>query len=276
MDRVIWQYWETRGKKPAFVDGLHRLARQNSGCEVVLVTPQNLSQYLPDLPREISKIKTLAHKADMIRAMLIARHGGMWLDSDAVVLRDLSWLFDFLEEYDFVGFNNLGLLQEVRPWVRVNCFLSRAGGCVATEWVRQQHAKFPRTRYNWEEIGTEILHPICLSNKDRVKFLPFEEICPIPWDRVDELMAHDSKERIAEKCYIVMLSNASLAKRAPHLRNLSCQDMAEGDYLISTIVRDALRGNRVDDPTSALLSQWNFSHLAASVFRRCISFTRRR
>jgi hypothetical protein len=249
MRRIIWQYWETRGRKPAFVDGLHRLAVRNSGCDVKLVTPENLRHYLPDLPPEILRIGELAHKADMIRAMLVHRHGGMWLDSDAIVLRELGWLFDRLEGAEFVAFNDGGQLAEEPPWVRVNCFLSRAGGSVVGAWVKAQHAKFPRTRFGWEEIGTELLHPICLVHRKQVAVLPFEEICPIPWNRVGEFESRDTDvAAILERCSIVMLSNASLKDRAPALRQRSCQDIAEGDYLLSAIMRYALRGQPVDAP----------------------------
>ena len=85
MDRVIWQYWETRGEKPAFVDGLRELAVKNSGVEVILVTPESLTSYLDDIRDEIVQIRELAHKADMIRTRLVHRYGGMWLDTDALV-----------------------------------------------------------------------------------------------------------------------------------------------------------------------------------------------
>jgi Capsular polysaccharide synthesis protein len=263
MQNVIWQYWETRGHKPAFIDGLHQLAQRNSGCVVILVTPETLRRYLPELPSEVLRIKQIAHKADMIRSMLIARHGGMWLDSDAIVLHDLNWLFELLQTHEFVCFNDQGRLEGAGPGVRVNCFLSRPGGQVVQAWVRQQHAKFPRTRYGWAEIGSELLHPICLTERNRVKILPFEMICPIPWDRVAEFeqRAADA-EKIFEECSIVMLSNASLATRAPALRRLTCQQIAEQDHLLAAIMRAALRGNPVDglaggrDPDAAGRTSW--------------------
>ena len=78
---MIWQYWETVGDgKPAFIDGLHAIARKNAETEIVLVTPETLGQFIPYIPSEIFKIAQIAHKADMIRAMLVMRHGGMWLE----------------------------------------------------------------------------------------------------------------------------------------------------------------------------------------------------
>ena len=254
MERIIWQYWETRGAKPAFVDGLHQIACRNSGCEVRLVTPETLLRYLPDLPSDVLRIEELAHKADMIRAMLVARHGGMWLDSDAIVLKDLNWMFDFLEDVEFVGFNNEAKLERSRPWVRVNCFASVPNGYIATEWTRQQHAKLPRTQFEWEEIGTEILHPICLSSPELIKVLPFELICPVAWNEVDRFMATIVADQILEDCSIVMLSNASLKRRAPELRAMTCHQIATQDTLVGAVMRSALRGQSVDEFSSTVKS----------------------
>jgi hypothetical protein len=54
--RVIWQYWETVDEKPAFVDGLHTIAKKNAGAEVILVTPQTLRDYLPSIPDSLFDI----------------------------------------------------------------------------------------------------------------------------------------------------------------------------------------------------------------------------
>jgi hypothetical protein len=244
LSRVIWQYWETNSDgKPAFVDGLHAIARGNAKVEVILVTPETLDRYISDIPPDLLSISQLAHKADMIRALLVERHGGIWLDSDAIVLRPLDWILDLLDTHEFVGFNDSGTLAEGRPWVRVNCFASRAGGEVISEWVRQQHAKFPRTEYEWEEIGSALLHPICLRNRTNVKILPFETIAPIRWDQVSLFASRDiDPEVILHDCFVVMLSNQSLKSRAPDLRGLTTEQIASGDYLLSTIMRRAMTG----------------------------------
>jgi FkbM family methyltransferase len=245
--RIIWQYWETKGHKPAFIDGLHEIARRNAGVEVVLVTPETLPRYLPDIPGEIFQIAELAHKADMIRTMLIMRHGGMWLDSDAIVLRKLDWIFDLLDTHEFVCFNDGGkLMREERPWgsppwVRVNCFASRAGGLIVSEWVRQQHAKFPRTKYRWQEVGSEILHPLCLWYKERVKVLPFEAIAPVPSNQTERFAGPEiDVSAILRDCYMVMLTNHSLRGRAPLLSKMTVEQIASGDYLLSAIMRNAI------------------------------------
>ena len=71
MEKVIWQYWETREHKPKFIDGLRRIVERNAGAPVQLVTPDNIAEFLPELPDYIHRIDVLAHKADMIRTMLL-------------------------------------------------------------------------------------------------------------------------------------------------------------------------------------------------------------
>ena len=251
LKRIIWQYWETIGKKPAYIDGLHRLTAQNAGVETILVTPETLRDHLPDLPEEIQRIENVAHKADMIRVMLVHRHGGMWLDSDAIVLRDLNPLFDLLDRHEFVGFNDRGRLRWLtyqgrlrwRPAkVRINCFLSRPGGGIVGEWMRQQHAKFPRTSYAWTEIGSDLLHPICLAHRDKIKVLPFEKICPINWHEVAKFTSKTiSAERTVRKSYMVMMSNIAVGSAVPELQDRTIEDIAGGDYLLSGVVRHAMR-----------------------------------
>ena len=246
-EKVIWQYWETWGPKPAFIDGLHEIAKRNAGAPIVLVTPETLSSYLPDLEPEILEIEDVAHKADMIRTRLVMRHGGMWLDSDAVVLRDLGWMFDLLDQHEFVGFNNGGGLQSLRPWVRVCCFLSRPGGAIVSRWVERQRKKLPKTVFEWSEIGAEMLNAVCLEDRSQARILPFEMISPVGAKEVARFLDNDDAfaARILDQCSIVMLTNRSLQKLGVPLRHLSVEEIAAGDSLIARVLRRATQGKIV-------------------------------
>lgn len=248
-ERIIWQYWETRGAKPNFVDGLREIAVKNAGIDIVLVTPDNLEHYLPDLPTELLAIEELAHKADMIRAMLIARYGGMWLDSDAIVLTNLNWLFDLLDQHEFVGFNDDGQFSANGMNVRINCFVARQGSSIMQQWVKAQHAKFPRTEYQWTEVGTDLLDPIIWQHQDKVKLLPFDLVCPIRWDQVSRFSSKwENAHKVLEKTNIVMLSNKSLHQRNPNLTQMSVEELAQGTTLIADIMRRAIDSQFVPQP----------------------------
>jgi hypothetical protein len=239
---VIWQYWETRGDKPRFVDGLHTLVRRNSGVNVVLVTPETLANYLPDIEPNVLRIANPTHKSDMIRTRLVLKYGGMWLDSDAVVLRDLNWLFDRLADHEFIGFNDGGMLQAARPFVRVNCFLSRPGGRIVREWVHEQQKKLPQLTFEWSEIGAAMLNPICLANRNLIDVQPFKNICPIPWNSVEAFGTKNDAmvERILRDCLMVMLSNATLRTKYPAVQGLTVEEIAMNDDVLGGVMRAAL------------------------------------
>lgn len=246
MKRIIWQYWETKDFKPLFVDELHDIAKKNSKVEVVLVTPETINQYIPNFPQEILEIEELAHKADMIRALLIYYHGGMWLDSDAIVLSDLNWLFDMLSDYDFIAFNNSGTFRDSPLNVRINCFLSRPQSDVMKFWVESQHKKFPKTKFAWTEVGTDLLDPIVIKNKKIVKLLPFDMVCPIKWNEVERFSSTwENPRRILGNTHIVMLSNKSLQQRNPKLAKTPLTELSKGDTLIADIIKKALDVNYV-------------------------------
>lgn len=240
MERVIWQYWETKGTKPLFVDGLYEIAKKNSGVEVIQVTPQTLEQYVPDVPEELFKIGELAHKADMIRTMLVCRHGGMWLDSDAIVLSDLNWLFDVLSDCEFVGFNDNGSIHESPLNVRVNCFLSRPDSRVLSSWVKAQHSKFPKTTYSWSEVGTELLDPIVAENIESVRLLDFDIVCPVKWNEVDRFTSKwRSSKRLLDNTSIVMLSNKILQDRGSRIVDTPLDELSEEGTLLADILKRA-------------------------------------
>lgn len=238
---MIWQYWETSNFKPLFVDGLHEIAKKNSGVDVVLVTPDTVSDYIPDIPEMIFEIKELAHKADMIRALLLYHNGGMWLDSDAIVLSDLNWMFDELGNYDFVGFNDSGSFIDEPLKVRINCFLARPKSNIMKTWVKYQHQKFPKIRYTWTEIGTDLLDPIIIENKRKVKLLPFDMICPVRWDEVSRFSSVvEDADDLLNDTQMVMLSNKSLQTLNPALTITPLNELSKGKTLIAGILRRAL------------------------------------
>jgi len=237
---MIWQYWETRGTKPAYIDGLRAIAEKNAGVPVTLVTPETLPGYLPDLPPEIHDIAELAHKADMIRTMLLHRHGGMWLDCDAIVLKPLAPLFDHLEDHDFVAFRSSERVRFWRARARVNCFLTRPRGRVVREWMRRQQATLPRTAYRWNEIGSDMLEDVCRESRGMIKVLPFERICPVRWDRIDRFERRGNPRPILRDCTMMMMSNKMLCERRSPLVGMTVEEIVRRDWLISDVLRQAL------------------------------------
>jgi hypothetical protein len=175
MTLPVWMYWE--GECPEWIRACERTVRARAP-DVRLVTPHDFDRMRStDRDIDLAKLCT-AHRADFIRVFLLARHGGIWLDSDCVVLRHLQPMLDLLEKYDFVGYkerqgyvtnNFMGaarLSVIVSRYYQRICRILRAGqplswlslGSYAlTETI--QEAQIP-----WYRIGYDLIQPVCWSN----------------------------------------------------------------------------------------------------------------
>lgn len=89
--------WQKKEGEYAYIDLCIESVRVHSPYPVEVVSFRNLADYVkvPDFILELGDISTVS---DYIRLALIYNHGGMWVDSDYIVLKDMGFLFDVLEE----------------------------------------------------------------------------------------------------------------------------------------------------------------------------------
>jgi hypothetical protein len=72
--------------------------------QIVQLDRYSVYRYVPDLPREVWVKCSPAQRVDLMRWELLARHGGLFLDADVLVLRDLLPVMEKLQDHDFVAF----------------------------------------------------------------------------------------------------------------------------------------------------------------------------
>jgi hypothetical protein len=104
----IWMYWENKpGKtKPNFLklcfDTVKLHCKKN--FKIHLLNDKNIHKYLPELRSDLDDKLSIQQKTDYLRIKLLYKYGGIWLDSDTIVMKDLSEIISKLDKYDFVGF----------------------------------------------------------------------------------------------------------------------------------------------------------------------------
>jgi len=122
---IIWIcWWDGIENMPPIVKACYNSVNKYSqGFKVNLITKNNLSDYIT-LPEHIDKkVKnkniSITHLSDIIRALLIKKYGGLWLDATVLVTdninMDYPYLFTIRREY---GGDNVSK----RRW---------AGNCIA-------------------------------------------------------------------------------------------------------------------------------------------------
>jgi phosphorylcholine metabolism protein LicD len=110
----MWLYWDNINNKnnPAIIDLCYDTVVKycSNSFEIVRLNKDNIESYIPELEHYKIYMKDLiiAHKVDIYRIMLLYKYGGIYLDSDIIVLRDPVEIMDKLKKYDFVGFGCTG------------------------------------------------------------------------------------------------------------------------------------------------------------------------
>lgn len=226
---MLWLYWETPrgdpGTPPYIALCRESVEIRASRHRVTLVTPNNLEEYLPGLPRRLFEIEAepagrvdkyfhkrkrrvsaIAQRADFVRAFLLEKYGGFYLDSDAILLTDPEPYFNLLESYDFCVTRRSSF---GKAHVSVNFYGSRPGGVVISRYAELLRERLTGPlQYKWNEVGAEMLTPIVDSHQEIVFNIPESEVQPVTFESASEVFTDtslDLEEVVSRGTKIFML-----------------------------------------------------------------------
>jgi hypothetical protein len=99
-ERNVFIYWVGKDYKLIKILRQLMLYHSNNGSNYTLhfINDKNINDYLTDIPEVFNKLCP-AHQADYVRVNLIYKYGGIWLDSDTIVMDDLGRLFDIFNPF---------------------------------------------------------------------------------------------------------------------------------------------------------------------------------
>ncbi len=212
----IWTYWE--GPCPEWIRACRRTITAHAP-RVRILTPESFDQ-LRDRDRDIDLSRLLcAHRADYVRAFLLQRYGGLWIDADCLVMQPLQPVMDLLAEHEFIGHRErVGLIS--------NGFIaSRPGGRIASALYDRVCAVLRARRpFHWNALGADPLSAIVAGDARGWHELPCDRVQPICWSHPEAFFAlrdpagHEGVFDPQALCY--MLSNSAINKylaRRPRL-----------------------------------------------------------
>ena len=203
MSVPVWTYWE--GPLPAWVAA----ARETIGAHARdhrALDPAGFDA-LRDRDRDLDLAPLyVAHRADVIRAFLLARYGGLWVDADCIVLCDLDALLASFAPYDFVAYHE-------REGNVNNAFVyAPPGSATAAAWyARVCEVLRAGAERGWRSLGADaIAHAMAAVDAPR-HVLGSELVQPVPWSEPERFFAtggaaeHAARFNGRALCY--MLSN---------------------------------------------------------------------
>ncbi len=178
-----------------------------------------------------------AHRADYARAYLLARHGGVWIDSDCLLMRPLDKVQAALATQGFVAHRD-------RQGYYPNGFIAAGpGNPTAALFYRAVAERLRRPEpLGWISLGGD---PLTRLLKSGAAFheLPCPEIQPICWSRPEAFFRRGSEaehEKVfAPDALTYMLSNTQIASyREQH----PDADLLAPDSFFSFVLAKSLGG----------------------------------
>jgi len=227
----IWVYWENKETKetPGHIKKCLETIEKYSG-NANLVVLDETSKEVKDIIKNDFPDVELALKADVIRANLLHKFGGICVDADVIVLKDLSKLLDMLVDgKTFVGF-------EDDPFhARLGIMASLPGSQIAKSLVgmQQERLKQPRSLH-WTALGCDLLWNATIMHSDEYVGVDMKSFYPIPWTKSATFFTTLDPELYGEDLYGVQLFGKMTFDR---LVATNLNELLSSDMLISKFFR---------------------------------------
>jgi Capsular polysaccharide synthesis protein/Glycosyl transferase family 2 len=248
----VWLYWEN--ECPEWIKTCQQTIFAHA-TDVRLVTPDEF-QRLRDVDSDID-LKRLhaAHRADFIRAFLLAKFGGFWVDSDCLVMQPLQPLLNLLNSNDFI-------FHKERSGYVSNGFIGARPGSKIASTLYRRLCEILRSgrQLGWTSLGSEPLSEIIKTCDVPYYELPCESIQPICWSqpeaffKINDSLEH---ERIFDEqaiCY--MLSNNSIQKFQATNRTRNLLDEGTFFRYLSKRALDKEEKTTIGNNNSGGASRW--------------------
>lgn len=234
----IWLYWE--GPRAAYIDlCLKTVFLRHPGARL-LDRPafENLWKEDRDLPLDAL---ALNHKSDFIRAYLLQYYGGMYIDADCIVMRDLTPLLELASEHGFVGY------REPHGYMSCNFMASAPRGAVISDhYFRVCRRLRERRPLQWLDLASVPMNEAVATHGRDAHVLPVQAVMPLAWNESQLLaMRRDDSEHerhVAADAWCYMLSNNTIKsdERTRVLAYMVADHLLSDRYFLSYLLRKAL------------------------------------
>jgi len=232
----VWSYWE--GPMPDWIARCLETARRHAPSFRLLGPGDFDALWDRDRDIDLSKLH-VAQRSDFVRAFLLMRFGGLWIDADCIVMRDLSPLLGKLSEFDVIA-------HRERQGYFSNAFLAaKLGSAVAARFYQAVCARLRTGRpMSWIALGNEPLTEVMGNAAERCLELPTEQVQPICWSKPEVYfrLADDAEHaralNSAAWCY--MLSQQNIIRHQNGVRRAALTaDRSFFSYLLRSARTDA-------------------------------------
>lgn len=250
----VYLYWV--GKEYKLISILRKLiyahSKSGKGYEVILITDKNVNEYVK-VPEYFDKLCP-AHQADFVRVSVICDFGGIWLDSDTLIMHSLDSLFEILDTKD--GF----FMKQNNNYMFNGVFGSNKNTPLMVKWKNTMIDILDKN-YNieWCTIGNDLLETMYHSTpklyENYIIFNGLDNLYPVVWNNcVTEFIdkPYDNYKKIIRDYQPLIVLVNSVYKK---LENLSIQEILARNIPLNYFIKKSISNlNPID---RNILSEYN-------------------
>jgi len=188
--------------------------------------------------------RKIAIFSDMLRIELLAKHGGLWIDADTLVMPDARKIADIVENYDFFCSESeqITLANGIiggkagSPFIgeMYNSMLSRIDDSTATK------------KLHWGELGFRLIEKVYLSRiQDQVCIAPFGTFIQNIGGSSDGIFSknYDFQSIVAPRALALSMSNSSTSES---IRDKSKEELLSEHTIFSTFYHRSIDDERTE------------------------------
>lgn len=261
MKPIIWLYWENKPGKtmPPYLelclDTVKLHCRQD--FDIIVLNEKTVYNYLPDLRRDLDRL-LIAQKTDYIRIKLLYTYGGIWMDMDTIVMKNLMPVIEKLQYYDFVGFGCTGsYCENGYPRPSNQLLAGRKGSVLFKNILENLDQKLNRKQdnYSYFDLGKKVIWTEIskLRNSHNYKYYHFDSsfdgsrLKNRRWMSPENYFNIDNELLNEDDLHVVFLSNNVLNQEKSKHKNtydaflkLNKQEILQQDYWLAKMFRKSL------------------------------------
>jgi len=246
----LFTYWETPkgSSKPGYISVCEETITKHCSKHFTVnhITPKNLRKFLPDLNERVyqvgydtNPVHTVTARSNYIRAALLKKYGGVWLDSDTLVIRDFEEVHAALHKMkkDFVY-----SIQEAYKKQYVGaCFMgSQKGGKIISAYVNiLDYLIKNKTKFKWGDLGHKSLTPIVQKLHKKCYKVEQRKVYPVKIENAGLFFKEEKRmmSLISEDTLCFTLYNSIFPKK---FKTLGRTKLLTGKTVISKAFRHSL------------------------------------
>jgi len=237
----VFTYYHDLREIPPYIGLCIKLMEGTFGKDFTLWEKESFIREFPEVRGDIWDFKkssgpefhTHALRSDYVRAHILRKHGGVWIDADTVVVQDFTKEINFLlEKRDYVGRRN-----EV-GWMAMNFMASKPDGEVITKFIELQNKVLDGAREinAGSKFGSRLLTGV--MNDFLVKdysIIPELLIAPINFKEYKEYFREDLQlsEFSLEIIYCFQLYNRAFPDE---VRGMSSEEFLSKRWFVSRLI----------------------------------------